>query len=430
MASSPGDHNSSQPSQAVQQRILSQLQGDWVDRLSVAQMFILIDRVLPVEACLYYQILPLFLEGSLLYLGMVNPRDPAAAEYARRIVSYLNYSVMPRSISSEALQATLTAYLSHVGSHVGKQATERASFNHSTPDAVASGTSSTDQAPEANPGDRNTLIVDSPEELDSPSLDQPSLLKPSLSKPGSSVSSRADLIIKANASFLRRNSQKPAGIPASSAPRSLPPLESLPVLTVQAHHPGSPLQTLSGLPPLELLQELLVRVLADGIGRLYFECHAGYGRVLWSQDGVLQSVLEGLPLAQLRGMIKELKQVVHLPPQPVERLRQAEAEYLYDHHRILLCCRFMPSNHGEEATVQVLRGAALKFYQQQQVSKLERDALSIANQLQNKLKEIRNRTHAEPGLVSAKSETLPALSQLLQGMEELLDDLGVQKTEE
>jgi hypothetical protein len=37
----------------------------------------------------------------------------------------------------------------------------------------------------------------------------------------------------------------------------------------------------------------LGRVLIGGIGRLYFERQSEQGRILWSQDGVLQSVLEG-----------------------------------------------------------------------------------------------------------------------------------------
>uniref|UniRef100_A0ACD5GZI3 Uncharacterized protein n=1 Tax=Desertifilum tharense IPPAS B-1220 TaxID=1781255 RepID=A0ACD5GZI3_9CYAN len=39
------------------------------------QMFHLIDGVLPFEACLYHQVLPLSLEGSVLNLGMVDRED-------------------------------------------------------------------------------------------------------------------------------------------------------------------------------------------------------------------------------------------------------------------------------------------------------------------------------------------------------------------
>jgi type II secretory ATPase GspE/PulE/Tfp pilus assembly ATPase PilB-like protein len=430
MASSLDDQNSSQPSQPqpshVQQRIRSQFQGDWVDRLSINQMFILIDGVLPFEVCLYYQLLPLFLEGNRLHLGMVSPEDSAAAEYARRLVSYLNYSLVPRPISSEALQVVLTAYLNDAGK---KQPAGQDPFSYGKHRHSSKGYAirkSLEQ--EVNPNDRKTLIVDSPDDLNTPCLPELVRLEIPLEIPD---------LPKAKAVPLT------SPIPRSTSPSaqpSVPPsvqssvplldlslLQTLPVLDIKAEQRESPLETLISLPPMELLQELLVRVLVDGIGRLYFECHADSGRILWSQDGVLKSALEHLPLSTLQGMIQQLKQLVNLSLNPVDKLQQAEAEYLYDGRRILLRCRFIPTSHGEEATLQVLRGAALKFYQQQQVSRLERDALGIAKQLQNKLKEIRDRAHAEPGLISAKFEVLPTLSQLLQMMEGDLDDLGVSK---
>jgi flagellar biosynthesis/type III secretory pathway protein FliH len=171
-----------------------------------------------------------------------------------------------------------------------------------------------------------------------------------------------------------------------------------------------------------MLQELLARVLVGGIGRLYFECHPQYGRVLWSQDGILQSVLEYLPLPAFQQLLQELKQIAQASP-PTPSPYQVEIERLYDRHRVLLRFRFMVGKHGEEATLQVLRGAALRFHQKQQLSTLKRDALGIAKQLQTKLNEIRDRAYAEPGLAAARFEALPALNQLLQNIEEQLNGL-------
>jgi type II secretory ATPase GspE/PulE/Tfp pilus assembly ATPase PilB-like protein len=423
MASSPDDRDLSPPSEAIQRLILAQFQADWVDRLSVDQMFVLIDGVLPFEACLYYQVLPLFLEGNRLHLGMVSPEDASAVDYVRRIISYVNYSLLPRQISSEALRVVLTAYLNYAGKKsAGRQSAGRQSVDKQQVDQNWVGTKppvgaqALDQEAfkvehsyysarakleqEANPNDRKTLIVDSPEYLNDSYLEVTASTSAPLQKP------RTEL-------------------PAAPLPLNVPLLESLPVLAVQAHHPENSLESLAGLPPHDLLQELLARVIARGIGRLYFECHVDYGRILWSQDGVLQSVLDQLPLPLFQSIVNALKQLMQLALEPVDALKQVEAEYLYDRQRILLRCRFMPNGYGEEATLQVLRGAALKFYQQQQVSKLERDALGIAKQLQNKLKEIRDRACAEPGLISAKFDVLPALSQFLQAMEEKPNHLGM-----
>ncbi len=411
--SSPGDRDLSQPSEAIQKLILAQFQGDWVDRLSIDQMFTLIDRVLPFEACLYHQVLPLFIEGDRLFLGMVSLEDTSATEYARRMISYIHYSLMPRQISSEALQVALTAYLKYVGKKpLGKKPPIKAQALK--PEALNSEQNyfsiRAKIEQETDPSDRKTLIVDSPEYLDSLPSHPVSHPVPSVSAPPPKAIDRIER--------------------AASFPLNVSLLESLPVLALQARQSQRSLESLADLPPQDLLQELLARVLAHGIGRLYFECHATHGRILWSQDGVLQSVLEQLPLPHFRGMINSLKQLMQLAPDPVDKLEQIEAEYVYDRNRILLRCRFMPNSYGEEATLQVLRGAALKFYQSQQVSKLERDALGIAKQLQNKLKEIRDRVRTEPGSVSAKFDVLPALSQFLQAMEEESRDLRASKRDE
>ena len=121
--------------------------------------------------------------------------------------------------------------------------------------------------------------------------------------------------------------------------------------------------------------------------------------------------------------------MAELPLTPFTKPQNAEIERLYDRNRVLLRFRFMPNQYGEEATLQVLRGAALRFYQRQQLTKLKRDALGIAKQLQTKLNEIRDRAYAEPGLAAARFEALPALNELLHNLEEQIDHLGDTNTE-
>jgi Type II secretion system (T2SS), protein E, N-terminal domain len=439
MASPLDDRSGSPLSSVMQQRILSQFPEDWADRLNVDQMFILIDGILPFEACLYYQVLPIFLEGNRLSLGMVSPEDALASEYVRRIISYLNYSLVPRQISSETLQVVLTSYLNYVGEKqkIAKRQ-ELFSYGHYRHSARTR----MDQDSAAN--DRNTLIVDSPEDLNllnlegvsSSNLASPAVPPaPSISRP-KPLPTHNGATDAASLPIAQENS--PDSEPSHLADSQITPskaalpeapvlIKALPPLNIQSNYLNSPVDTLAELPPQVMLQELLARVLVGGIGRLYFESHAHYGRVLWSQNGVLQSVLEKLPLPVFQGLLQELKHIAHLPAE--EQSMQSEAEYLYDRARVLLRFRFMVNAYGEEATLQVLRGAALKFYQQQQVTKLERDALGIARQLQNKLKEIRDRAHSEPGLMGTKFEALPVLSQLLQNMEGELDDLGVNRSE-
>lgn len=530
--------------------VLSHFPSDLAQALDLQQMFVLIDGILPLEACLYYQVLPLKLEENCLLLGMVNPEDRPAADYVRRIIAYHNYYPQPQSISSDALQAALSAYLHYTGSRTTQPSTPASAREpHSTSDRASSNAETTrrqrvlprirtDQKLDRNT--QPTLVVDSPEDLSQelapprfrpiyaasdtppaapapeppvppdpiqpaiatepegrspenpvepfPALDSsvdfarasrasaapesvrgPVPDKPRVAPTRDSVTKNPDSSLRAirqpatkqnaaaplsKAVFLDEDESAASISPVreqeeSPIPAIAPdiPLETLqdylatfvnveqppkvptqlmtpiPPLVVQLNHLSRPAETLATLPPPELLQELLGRVLIGGIGRLYFEHQPRYGRILWSQNGVLQSVIDRLDLRYFRGIIAELKQLAGLPLVPVEQPRQVEIERLHERTRLLLRFRFIPTEQGEEATLQILRGAALKFYQQQQIAALERDALRIARQLQTKLNEIRDRARLEPGIAAAKLEVLPALSQIIKAIEEQVDSL-------
>jgi hypothetical protein len=423
---SPHDRDESKLPNLTHKHILEQFEGKWAERLNIEQMFILIDGVLPFEACLYYQVIPLVLKGNRLSLGMVSPQDSTALEYVRRIISYLNYSLVPCPIPSKAHQAVLTAYLNHLGAQQTaidqrQQLLSNTRLQRHTARARVEQT--------IDPSTQKTLILDSPDDLEEelasqrdsaqplpPVVPPPPLPFKPTPPPASPALSHP--IAQAPTSAPANVEQPPPQAPA-------PLIDLLPVLDIQAKYLSSPVEILAELPPAELLQELLGRVLIGGIGRLYFERQSQYGRVLWSQNGVLQSVVDRLEPTPFQGLINELKRMAHLSMLPLTQPKRIEIERLYKQTRLLLRFRFMPTPNGEEATMQVLRGAALKFYQRQQIANLERDALGIAKQLQLKINEIRDRARLEPNLLSAKLDALPALTQLLRSIESQLDALGI-----
>ncbi|NJL49874.1 MAG: hypothetical protein HC929_23825 [Leptolyngbyaceae cyanobacterium SM2_5_2] len=171
------------------------------------------------------------------------------------------------------------------------------------------------------------------------------------------------------------------------------------------------------------MEVLLHQVLAQGIGRLYFERQPQTGRVLCSQNGIVQSVLDDLSLDLFQSVINELKRLTHLPLLPTTKTKQVEIERLYQQERVLLRLRLIAGNFGEEATLQILRGAALKFYQQQQIEQLGRDALGVAQTLQQRITAIRERARQTLGLEPTSTATLMAVSALLKDMESQIDRL-------
>jgi type II secretory ATPase GspE/PulE/Tfp pilus assembly ATPase PilB-like protein len=445
MASPSGNRVKAHDSQIADRALSTSSKPGLKVELDTELTFRLIDSILPFEACLYHQIIPLSLEGSRIKLGMVNLDDSAALDYVRRILAYMNCSLVPQSISSDEHHRLLSAYLNHTG----KQKQLAARSQRESPDQEAAPASRSPDKPLAKSAekakapsiDRNaqpTLVVDSPEELsfidfdvaqsEAAPVSSPPEPDPVPSVDAAKAQKKLEEVIALRNEIQDRHEKSTVLLdrdtitPSTSAPDPLE-IDGLPILDIHAQHLSDSAEALMSLPPNQLLQELLARVLVGGIGRLYIERQQQRGRVLWSQNGILQSVLENVEIPVIQGLINELKRLTHLPMITVEKPKQVEIERLYQKHRLLLRLRVMPGTHGEEATLQVLRGAALKFYQQQQLANLSRDALGIAQQLQNKVNEIRTRTRFESLTTADQLDILPALQSLLKQVDHQLNEL-------
>lgn len=341
-------------------------------QMEYEHIFSLIDKVLPFEACLYHQMVPLALEGSLVRLGVVDLDDNSSLEYARRMLAYLNCSLVTEKISSEAHRTVLSAYLQHTQKNVAPATAVVQENNRPTKKSV-------DIAPETAPVKASNISAPA---------------TPKLTLQETLIAHQAKL-------------------------SSLQEREASPVLEVEAQHLTSPLEMLVSLEPRQLLQELLARLLTGGIGRLFFERQPQYGRIIWSQDGIVQLILEDLPIPQFMGIMEQLKILTRMPLTANDKPQQVEIEKNYRGADILLRFRVMPGNYGEEATLQVLRGAALKFHQQQQLSHLSEDAMKLAQLLQRKVHEIQDRSR----LISMDLENLPLLDSLLKDVENQLQTI-------
>ena len=337
------------------------------------RIFQLIDTVVPFEACLYYQVLPLSLEGNLFKLGVVDSQDDSALDYVQRILAYMNCSVTTELIATETQRSMLSAYLLH-----GSQLREPSQTETETE-------TETIAAPTPKPAPA-TFTVAEAETL--------------LSMPVPSIPAARD-----------RFKPDVAEVPLMP--------QKLSVLNIEALHLSSPVEVLATLPAPQLLQELLGRILLEGIGRLFFERQQLEGRILWSQDGVLKSMLEGIEPLLFQDVIDELKRLTDMPLSRVEHIQQVEVERIYQETHLLLRLRVMPAGGGEEATLQVLRGAALRFYEQQQLSTLSRDALRLAQELQRKVNQIRDRTRLAP----MPLEGLPALERVVRNVDNQIEAL-------
>jgi type II secretory ATPase GspE/PulE/Tfp pilus assembly ATPase PilB-like protein len=406
--------SSSNPSQLQNSSHTSSFdQASEIAGFQTDQMFRLIDSILPFEACLYYRFLPVALEGKYLRLAMVAPQDTSALDYARRILAYLNCSLKLEEITPEIHQSLLSAYLNYTHHNETSHQQPADSQNPAiesepsceTHDGISASQPESQEPQDYEPNEAPSTASSSDSEESNPSIHSISPSEP-LSNHSTQTASQATAV--------------------TPLPKMSPSDEAVPLLDISPLHLSRPMEFIATLAPPQMLQELLGRVLIGGIGRLYFERQSEQGRILWSQDGVLQSVLEGLALPTFQGLVIELKRIFNLPLLPVVQPKQLEIERRYQQECLLLRLRVMPGTYGEEATLQVLRGVALKFYQRQQIEKLGQDALKLAQQLQRKLTEIRDRSYRYPLPV----ETLPALNQQLRGLDQQLEAIAQLYTEQ
>lgn len=353
-------------------------------RINVDQMLSLVDSILPFEACLFHQIIPLSIEAGHLNLGMVDPTDTVALDYVRRQVSYIKYSVVSCPVASDWHRQMLSKYLSYAAKVKQQKSPLRSGQTPAWP-----------TSPPPASSEFATFVVDSP----------------------------TDITAISAASSPPPVTHPPAPPPVPSPSKNPQAVSSPLQLDLDAVDADSGIGDIALMSPKALMQGLVQQVLREGIGRLYFERQAHGGKVLCSQDGVLQSVIDDLSLDLFQSVINELKRLTHLSLLPVTKTKQVEIERLYRQERVLLRLRIIAGPHGEEATLQVLRGAALKFYQQQQIEQLGRDALGIAQTLQQRIHAIRDRSGQSLPKDKPPTATLIAVSNMLRAMEAQINQL-------
>jgi len=375
-------------------------------QLEREQIFRLIEEgILCFEACLYHQVLPLKLEYNSLLLGIVNPKDRVALDYVNSILSYLKITVAIETVSAETHRIILSEYLSYKSAlEESKLSASRIQADSNYADNAQNVTNALipeDLEEELRPGDNTLILFDSPSGVSLKKLSGKERKKSPITAALNHVDKLKSEIENTDTDIFKIISAK-----------------NLPVLRLPLPESFSADEVLSMLPPKKLLNELLARVLAGGIGRLYLERQPYQGRILWSLNGIVQSVVEELPLSAFQGVLNELKRLSSLPMVTLTQAKQVETECLYQQQRLLLRLRVMPGMYGEEATLQVLRGAALKFYQQQQLTRISRDALGTSQELGYKVSELQQKLALNTkDLNPEQLEALNSLNELVENLD-------------
>lgn len=392
--------------------------GDCIN-MNFEQTFQLIDSLVPLESCLHHQILPLSLLEQCLTLGIVNLKNSTALDYIRSLLSSQNFSLKVQPIDSQTFQSILAAYAKSTQMPIQKEfqprssplVTEQPTLIVDSPDELTPGISEETNLPPFEPA--NSSIDSS----------QPSKATTAPSRPPTNFNEQPTLIVDSPESlspeiasdFIDTSLLNPADLNATKerSPTAKSSLE------VKVHSSAEPLDFFAKLSPQKLWQELLSRVLSEGIGRLYFERHPDRGRIFWSKNGVLQLSLENIAPAIFQGTIDEFKRLVQLSATPLQQAKKGEIERLYRQERLIIRWQIIPGKYGEEGTLQVLRGKASELYQQRQLDEMSSQALRLAESLERKLKQITTISRVN----HTRLDVVPALRQLHEKLGKHIESL-------
>jgi type II secretory ATPase GspE/PulE/Tfp pilus assembly ATPase PilB-like protein len=386
--------------ETTRQRMFTSLQTHLPPGTDHEQMFMIMEGVLSFEVCLYHKLLPIGIEENNILIGMVYPDDEDALDYIGRILSYLQLKMVVQSITDEAHRATMSAYLNYrntfpVTTHKHPSIEKLLAESRTAVEVKSTGL---DEGKDEDISQQSSVIAPQAVILDS------------IEQLSSKLTTETDITLS------NPNCLIPLRITSDADATSI----------IEIPKVFSPVEALVNLPSKKILEELLGRILAGGIGRLYLERQSDQGRILWSDNGVLQSVLDKLPIAVFQGVIDELKQITNLHKSGIMEVQQAEREFLCQQKRLLLRLRVMPNSHGQEATLQVLRGAALKFYQQQKLTHLSRSTIETIKQLSKMLHELQNRLMLDTDPTHEQLAAIRNLNRLMERIDQETKILAAQ----
>lgn len=364
------------------------------------QVINLMKSIISLEYCLQYQIIPLNLEQSCLHLGMIDPQDRDALDFVKTITKALGYSLEIKQIDSYTHQLALAEYLqsNHNSTPVQDNEPSQASAQNLRDSAMTVVGDISFEEQSQNLDNKATIIA---EQIEQPQKISKSALEDSKSTvyaPIAEELSESSISSQPVAEPISPQTAKVKAQQESLTHQNPEPEENIgldPFLDFDLFEPsvnyGLTEETLQQLTPTELWQELFSKILDGSITKLYLEPDRQQGKIVWSPDGIIELSLDRVSLDTLQTLIKEIKTLAKIPLQPLEKTKKVAIEKHYHQERLQLHLDICPSQWGDNITINVLRGDALRLYEQKQMKKMSEQALSLTQKLAKTLNMMRTR---------------------------------------
>jgi hypothetical protein len=390
------------------------------------KIFQLIDQVFPLDSCRHYQVLPLKLDGSYLVLGMLDPHNEESKNFANSIAKVFKYDLEVQLIDLQTHQIILANYPQNATQSNKQQQDDRqtvidTSFNPNAPLKGVNHRRGVDSAPTVishaaahsaasriNKPEIKRGLSDLPADLDF--LKDLDLNPQPKEPPAKAKADSAATLFEIPPEFINQNPvsnlDHKATIIANHPPELLTSESNQDLETALGEAQISQLiaETLGKTSPTELepettdfLPQLSSQLSWQRLLNLAFQHHAEYitltrysdrGGIVTEKDNLVQSSIDKVPLPIFCSLIDEIKRMARLPQNTSSHPQKLVLERFYEQERILLRLEFSVQQQIEAVGIQILRGRALKIYEQQQMDRISEQALDLAKQLETTLRRI------------------------------------------
>jgi hypothetical protein len=386
------------------------------------EIFQLIDQVFPLDSCRHYEVLPLKLDGNHLVLGMLDPHNEESKKFANSIAKVFKYDLEVQLIDLQTHQIILANYPQNATQSNRQQQDDNktiidAGFNPNAPLKGSNHRQLVDSTPTivshsaAFTTDRSDIepeLSDLPADLDFlKDLDLTPKPREQLAKaktdatatlfeippefinqhPANNLDYKATIVGNHSAELLTSKSDNDLEIALGEAQISQLIAETLGKTASKKLEP----ETTDFLPKLSSQlswQRLLEQAFKHHSEYITLTRYSDRGGIITEKDNSVQSSLDRVPLPIFCSLIDEIKRMAKLPPNTASHPQKLVLERFYQEERILLRLEFSVQQQTEVVGIQILRGVALKKYEQQQMDRISEQALDLAQQLEKTLRRI------------------------------------------
>jgi Type II secretion system (T2SS), protein E, N-terminal domain len=390
------------------------------------EIFQLIDQVFPLDSCRHYEVLPLKLEGSKLALGMLNPNQDESVRFVNSIAKVFKYELEIQLIDLQTHQIILDNYPQNATQSNRQQQDENktiidTSFNpnaplkgvnyrrlvDSTPTIISSAAAAPIEEPELElpdlPADLDFLknLELAPKEQPTAPRAKPDSAAtlfeiPAEFRQGNSLNNlndqdqKATIIADYPAKLLESETKEEQDLEGILTEAQISQLiaETLGKTSVSEELEPATADFLPQLSPQLSWQKLLDQAFQHQTEYITLTRYSDRGGIVAEKNNSPQSTLDRVPLPIFCSLIDEIKRMARLPQNTSSHPQKLVLERLYEQERILLRLEFSVYQQLEAVKIQILRGQALKMYEQQQMDRVCDQALQLAKQLEKTLRRI------------------------------------------